>query len=391
MPLPIVGPDTSSGPLLQEEEPWIDPLRCKFYVTAEYLLWWTRPNQIPILATTGPPITQGTSVGGELSRPDTSVVLGPGNLSQPAQSGFRVTAGCWLDLWCEDAIEVSGFDLPHSSSRVQLSSNQFPVLARPFLDQATGMQNEQILAFPGFSTGTFTVQAPSQLWGLELNGRCLLCCGETCKGTYRIDVIGGARYLNLQEGIALIEDIQDENTAAVPAQQRGGSGHVEDHFNTANQFAGFQGGFDAQWRCGRWSADLRGKLALGAIAESLNIQGINTFSQANGSVTSFQGGLLAQPSNIGRHDRDGFSLVPEVACNVGYQVTDCLRGFVGYNFLYLSNVVRPGDQLDTVVNSSQIAMFPPPGTLVPATRPAALFHTTDFWAQGLTLGLEFRY
>ena len=274
----------------------------------------------------------------------------------------------------------------------QLSSDQYPVLARPFLDQANGLQNEQTIAFPGLSTGTFTVQAPSQLWGVELNGRCLLCCGETCWGSYRIDWLGGARYLNLREGISLIEDIQFANPAALPAPLTGSfAGHAEDHFNTANQFAGFQLGLDGQWHSGRWSAGLRGKVALGAVGQSLNIQGSNYLFFTNGTALGSEGGLLALPSNIGRHDRDGFSIVPEVTFNAGYQVTDCLRCIVGYNFLYWSNVIQPGNQLDTVLNSSEIPLFPPPNPNVPPTRPTALFHTTGFWAQGLTLGLEFRY
>ena len=39
------------------------------------------------------------------------------------------------------------------------------------------------------------------------------------------------------------------------------------------------------------------------------------------------------------------------------------------------------------MNASQF----PPGTLSGAARPNFVFHTTDFWAQGLNVGLEYRF
>jgi hypothetical protein len=102
-----------------------------------------------------------------------------------------------------------------------------------------------------------------------------------------------------------------------------------------------------------------------------------------------QGGLLTQPTNIGERDRNVFSVVPEIGVNVGYQVTDGLRVFAGYSFMYWTNVVRPGDQVDRVVNVTQL-----PGSPVPFSgpaRPAFSWNDTDFWAQGFNLGLEMRY
>ena len=109
-----------------------------------------------------------------------------------------------------------------------------------------------------------------------------------------------------------------------------------------------------------------------------------TSSTASGTQ---RGGLLALPTNIGRYSRDSFAIVPELGLKVGYNFTDRLRGFVGYDVLYASNVVRPGDQVDTFVNSS----FLPPGPGVGAPLPRFQFRQTDFWAQGVSFGLEWRY
>jgi hypothetical protein len=65
---------------------------------------------------------------------------------------------------------------------------------------------------------------------------------------------------------------------------------------------------------------------------------------------------------------------------------------VGYNFLYVSSVIRPGDQVDRVLDITQIPNFPVPGVQPTALgRPTVLFKETDFWAQGINLGLEIRY
>ena len=103
------------------------------------------------------------------------------------------------------------------------------------------------------------------------------------------------------------------------------------------------------------------------------------------------GGLLALRSNIGSSSNDEFSVVPKVTVKVGYQVNNALRGFVGYDFLYWSAVVRPGKQIDTVVDESLIPNFNPSAVSAGQDRPGVLFRESDFWVQGLTTGLELRY
>jgi hypothetical protein len=63
---------------------------------------------------------------------------------------------------------------------------------------------------------------------------------------------------------------------------------------------------------------------------------------------------------------------------------------VGYSFLYWSNVLRVGDQLDRTVDTSQVATSL---TVLPTSppRPAVKFADTDLWVQGINFGLELRY
>ena len=73
-----------------------------------------------------------------------------------------------------------------------------------------------------------------------------------------------------------------------------------------------------------------------------------------------------------------------IGLRVGWRLGDSSRVILGYTLLYLSDAVRPGDQLDRVLDL--------PGT--PGgfgDRPAPLFVRSDLWVQGLSLGLEWRY
>jgi hypothetical protein len=102
--------------------------------------------------------------------------------------------------------------------------------------------------------------------------------------------------------------------------------------------------------------------------------------------------LLAQPTNSGHLSKNHFAVLPEIGIKVGYQVTDNVRVYVGWDFLYASSVVRPGDQIDRSVNTNQLLTIAGPGSVGngPA-RPAPTFKPTDFWAFGVNAGLEWRF
>ena len=106
---------------------------------------------------------------------------------------------------------------------------------------------------------------------------------------------------------------------------------------------------------------------------------------------ALRGALLAVPgANIGHWSQSKFAVVPEVGANLGYQLTSHMKVFVGYNFIYLSEAVRAADQVDLVVDESQVPLLGRGGSLV-ADRPAPVLARSDFWVQGLMFGLEVRY
>ena len=61
----------------------------------------------------------------------------------------------------------------------------------------------------------------------------------------------------------------------------------------------------------------------------------------------------------------------------------------------MSTVVRPGDQINRNLNASRIPFFgrANPAAAPPSNSPQPLFqfHESDFWAQGITFGMEFQY
>jgi hypothetical protein len=323
-------------------------------------------------------------------------VLAGGILERDPFWGGRFTVGYYLDDCAEKAVELSGFFLGPRSANFRASSFEYQVLARPFFAANTNEEAVQLVSFPQEACGQVSIKAPSQLWGLEPNFICKLCCD--C--TWRIDALAGFRYLNLREALTIEEtvifDSSVEGVDDLGHPLAGSTIFVKDRFVCQNQFYGGQLGAEARWQRDRWTVDGRVKVALGVTQHQLQVEGFQVVSHPGGAREGFVGGLLALPSNIGNFERDVFSVVPEVSVSVGYYLTDRLRAMLGYNFLYWSHVVRPGDQIDRALDIKQIPNFL--GGLDPALipnvsppRPAVLFKSTDFWAQGITFGLEYRY
>jgi hypothetical protein len=159
-----------------------------------------------------------------------------------------------------------------------------------------------------------------------------------------------------------------------------------DRFGTRNQFYGGQVGADAYTACGPWRFEARAKLALGATHEVIDIQGYQRAISTTGTRV-FTGGLLALPTNIGRVARDELTVVPEIGLNVGCQITPHIQVFIGYSFTYWSSVVRPGDQIDPVLDVTKIPNFGVAANRVNVSRPLNPVNESDLWVQGLNVSV----
>lgn len=358
-----------------------NPMQPHFYISGEYLLWSVKGQQLPPLVTTSAPQDLGF-----LGQPTTRVLYGDSSAFGGLRSGARFRAGYYLDPYCEEGVEFSGFFLGNGSGNFAANSNQFPVLARPFFSLNTNSQFSELIALPGQSTGSVAISTPSSLWGAMANMRYKCCCG--CN--YRVGMLVGFRYLDLRESIIIEEQVTGTAQAAAPFTNA--TDTVTDRFSTYNHFYGGNIGADARYLYGRWTFDLRAMLGIGGTHTDVVIDGSQRLVAADGTVTDSKGGLLALPSNIGHFSSNHFSIVPEIGLNAGYQITPHLRAFLGYNFLYWTGVVRPASVIDRNIDVTQIPNFPVAGaTPVAGAHPAAILHATDFYAQGMTFGLEFLY
>jgi hypothetical protein len=192
-----------------------------------------------------------------------------------------------------------------------------------------------------------------------------------------VDLLGGWRHINLDDTLTVTEAFTAFGAAGPDFNFAG-----VDQFKAQNRFDGAQIGLDGELRYNRWSLGARGMVALGNVNERVNVQGFNV---QNGVTT--QGDLLTVPNgNIGVFERNRFAWAPEVNFKLGYQVTDHMRAFVGYDILYLSSVVRAGEQVNLAVDPTHLG-----GGATTAAQPPFAFHSSDYWAQGLNFGLEFRY
>jgi hypothetical protein len=362
---------------------------CGFYARAEFLLWWLKSDPVPPLVTQGssllPPDTGAENVPnpGALGMPSTVVLLG-GTIDPEEHSGGRFTVGQRFGAEQTFGLEANFFFLAHRGTNFRSGQDGSPgptVLSRPFFDVQAMAEDAEVVAFPGEKAGNVSVSLTSQLLGAEANARVALFTGACC----RLDLIGGYRYLQLDENLRIVESI-----TSVPIDVGNTFLRVLDEFSTHNQFHGGQLGGEAEFVHGRWALELRGQVAWGLATEVVNIRG-NTQVTNPFRDDTFNGGLLALPTNSGRHSRTRSAVVPEVGINVGWQITDHLRASLGYTFLYWSQVARPGEAIDRGINPSQLASEFGPGMLVGPARPAFAFKDTDFWAQGINFSVEFRY
>ncbi len=346
----------------------------RWWVTGEGLLWWTKGAYLPPLLTTSSP-----QFNGIIGTGDTQILLG-GKQDGQFQPGFRVGLGLWLGCDHMWALDTSFFYLPKVTNTFTADSNQFPVLGRPFFNLNQNIPYAELIASPGLSTGGFLAQTQSTLWGGDVNLRRYLC-GDQCS---RIDLIAGFRYLSLDEGLTITENFArtpNSNTGiGVPAAA---SGFAMDSFQTQNRFYGGQVGFDWEVRRGRWFTDLKAKVALGEMDSTVNINGVQQVNMTNGTTSTAVGGLLALPGNIGTFTESKVAVVSDMSANLGYHITPRLRATIGYNLLYTSHVLRPGDQIDPGLDVTRIPNFPVPGVApIGAIRPVPTFKGTDYWAPG---------
>lgn len=354
----------------------------QFWGGVEYLWWYKRDGGLPV-------IVGRANAGLANTNPLPAGAIDPlfggaaNNLDYRDQSGVRLTGGFWLDAGQQLGVDANYWQLERGSLGFTGRSNGDPLLGPVFFDPVTNRETLVLLASPNRSVGTVTASARDRMWGFETNVR-MRTISIFSMSTH---LLAGVRHLQFDEGI----DTLSTGSILPTVPILGGTRVVAwDSIGVHNRFYAGQVGIVGDFRHCRWFANVSGKLAMGVMHERVNIQGGTAITSPTGVVTNYQGGVLAQRTNIGRNDSHKWAIMPEFTLNTGYQFTDNLRAFVGYNFFVLTNVARAGDQIDGVdargvqfLSSFDAASNP--------SRPYQRFQTTSMWVQGLSLGMELRY
>ncbi len=350
------------------------PAGPRVYGSAEYLLFWTKnePISLPLLSA-GPASSQGV-----VGAPGTTVLFGGSPFDLGTFNGLRVTAGA-ANVWGKFGFEGSGFLLEKRGVGVFASANAFDtanVLARPIINPATGLPSSTGVHFGAVVPVTgYSAAVSSRLWGAEANGT-----WTAADDAYRtVRILGGFRYLDLDETIFDRTIIQAIGTfgSFVP-------GTVVDSvatFRGRTQFYGPQLGVDGDWRFGKFDLNLRAKFAMGVSHELVFIGGNQVQYFPNGTQVVQQNSVTARPSNISTATKDMFAVVPELGGNVGYDVTENFRVQVGYQFLFWSAVVRPGEQIDPYINLNRSGI----------AVPVPMFNQSGYWVHGVNFGASWKF
>ncbi len=353
------------------------------WLHAEGLLWWVSGNDLPPLVTTSPNSTPRAQAG-VLGQPDTWVVHGDDRVDDRARGGFRTTLGVRLGHWFDHLMDselefgVLWVGDGQSSGDFYRFSAGDPILARPFLNAQTNLQDAQLVGFPDVVLGEISIQSASDL----LSAGAWYRKAWRCTDAARIDWVAGYRYALFREQLLIEESLV--STDPVGPVAVGTTFDLYDDFRTWSEFHGADLGLQLWTHTHGWTVEVLGKIALGSTLQTLEIDGQTLVVPPVGGASLAQGGLLAMPTNIGRHQSNQFSVLPEVTVRLRRPISRFFTFTIGYTAMALNNVLRTGDQIDLAVNPTQFGN----GLLVGDPRPALQMVDSVMWVQGITVGLE---
>jgi hypothetical protein len=352
-----------------------------FYFDLELLYLYYRAMPVPTPLLTAGPIGSTGRPGEEGVR----ILFGNDNVDIGPHATIRGTMGVW-DACRRWGLEVSAF-LTEQRAEVDMFDAPITsrtVLARPNFNVLTGVPDSILISSPPTFGGSAGIYTNNRAGGAEVNILRSWCYYDRCK----FNTLIGARWFSLNEQLRI------DSTSVLPFPDPNDPNIIDitDNFTTRNNFYGINFGFQSEWRHGRWYADLTAKIAAGFTHEKLNINGFTRqVNQGVATVTPF--GAFALEPNSGDFSDNEFAVLPSCTLKLGYNWTQRLSTFIGYEGMYLSRVVRPGNQINPNINPTLLPVsnvFNPQFPFGPA-QPSLLFDNNDFWLQGFTFGLSFRY
>jgi hypothetical protein len=349
-----------------------------FWAEVDYLVYWLKPVCLKV-----PTISVGSyadSHPGVLGQPNTQLAQGVHKFQFDGANGVRPRLGAWLTDDHSLGIEAEGFVLEQvAAGSPVVTTNGSPATFLVF--QNPDNTNAALpFTIPGAVTGSSSAVGTSRLWGLESNLASQFAV-ERGAWTLQATALAGCRYLHLDDRVVVTNRqalVSDPSVVAI-----GGA-----DFATRNQFVGGQVGARLGVARGPFALELTTKLGLGETHLVSTITGGPLLAGASVLPPLVPGPLLALPSNVGRSASDRITVLPEINVRIRWQVSDHVHLTLGYNALHWSKVLCPGDQMDGLVNTTQL---PFRGPVSGPALPARPFVFTDAFAHGLEAGLAFSF
>lgn len=388
-----------------------------YWIEADYLAWFIKKNPEPVPLVTF--ANEDDDLPGALGQPHTRILMGKESIGMGWLQGFEISAGA--PIYCKIGVEASYLFLPSVTKKREVTTSGepgSPNLAVPIYDTTgvlglSGVPGETIFVLPGplegspFFSGLFDLRITSFMQGAEINGVYSLADHPQ----FSIDLLAGLRWFELKETLRF-----KAVTITVPGTPfSSNASKFNDRFQTFNNYLAAQIGCKGQYNW-RWlSIEGIVKGSVGTTIEELKIQGSSStitgtvwFTTVSSFSDTINGGIFAEPSNIGSHHNFPFAWSLETRVKSIFEITENFGIDIGYTFLWISRVLRPGKQIDRKINSTRTAMAElsrettgtgpgpiPFGTPGPApaaegaSSPNAHLQESTFWAQGFNVGIQF--
>ena len=376
--LPNYAFDDVNSPISFADGPFSTRDNC-FWFSGEYLMAWMHGATLPQLVTTSIPGT-AQSAAGVIGAPGTSTLFGGTAASDGGLcSGLRLGAGWWFSDDRTLGLEAGFMALQSQTSGFAATSNGSQILARPYTDATTSLNQAVLLAFPGSVRRTSVVVAANSAGFFSGNIDFVDKNYET--SWYRLSSIFGYRYYTYSENLRIDQDIMPTSTAFVPGTQIASS----DHFATRNIFNGADLGLRNEFYWNNFSLEVLTKIAIGRMNALASVNGSSVTSVPGTAPVISQNGVYALGSNSGAFSRDHMAILPELGLTLKWQVCNCTQLRLGYSLMLLNGAVcGPATRSTKLINPANFV----PGTVSPSpNEPSFMLRTSDVWIQSLNFGL----
>jgi hypothetical protein len=275
----------------------------------------------------------------------------------------------------------------------------------PFFDQAINTEYAVVMgsAIAGqpVSNGSVAIGSSLDLWGAGARARMR---GFDCDDV-ELGFSAGFRYLRLSETFQ-IDYATNPTLASVPpffgsptledylfmggmVPGAGSRVWAQDRVSARNDFYGLDLGLDAKVEViPNLSLTISPRVAIGANRERLDTSGWGRAVDSAGNSYSTPYGVFARPGVVGSRSETRFAVVPEVDLQFSYEITKNFELRLGYDFLFLSDMVWAGNQLSRSINA------PIDGFGAFSARPTGIsrpFETRTYWAQSFRAGINVRF